>query len=232
MNFKATFAALGTAAFLASGAGAALADGHTKYAEPEHYGWQWYVELLAGGAIPNDYDVTLAGGPNAAAVYDPDFGFGFAALVGFYVNPDWRLDFSYSYGTAGDGNLSGFGAHAGDVVAHTFLVNAYYEFDELATIPITPWIGAGIGFINYDYDQLGLIGGTFVINDSDSAFAGALHAGFDYALTENIDLTARYSLLFAGSHDVVASNGTTTVSVDGPIENAFFGGIRIKFPPM
>ena len=235
MKFTSTLAALGAAAMIGMGAGAAQADGHTKYAEPQHYGWQWYVELVAGGPLPNDYDVVLSGGPNAAAVYDPDSGFGIAAALGVYLNEDWRAEIAYTYATAGDGSLSGFGAHVGDVDAHTVLFNAYYEFDELAGIPLTPWVGAGLGFITYDYSGLGLspaLGGTFVINDSDTAFAGALHVGFDYAITENLDLTARYTALFVGDHDVIASNGTTLVSVDGTVENALFGGIKYKFPPM
>jgi hypothetical protein len=225
---------LAAAGLLALGAGFALADGHTKYAGDSYSGWEWYVELVAGGPIPKDYDNTI--GTIGPTVYDPDSGFGFGALAGFYFAENMRADVSFTYGNVGEGVLTvnATGAvlpHAGDVNGYNVLFNAYYEFDELAGLPLTPWIGVGVGFQTYDYDNLGAIGGAFVINDSDTVFTGALHAGFDYALTSNFDLVGRYSLVLVGDHDVVTSTGLP-VAVDGGVENAFFGGIRFKLPPM
>ncbi|MEM8877280.1 MAG: outer membrane beta-barrel protein [Pseudomonadota bacterium] len=234
MKIKTTFAALGTAAFLVSGAGAALADGHTKYAEPEHYGWEWYVELLAGGPIPNEYDSTVTG--LGSIEYDPDSAFGVVGLIGIQFNENWRADYSTSYATAGDGvatgPLIGVVPHSGDVDAWTFLWNVYYEFNDVFDIPLTPWVGAGIGFTVFDYNNLGAaVAPAFVINDSDTAFTGAFHAGFDYELTPNVDLVGRYALILIDSHDVITTTGLN-VAADSTVENAFYGGVRIKLGPL
>lgn len=234
MKFKSTLAALGAAATIGMGAGAAQADGHTKYAEPQHYGWQWYVELLAGGPLPNDYDSVLTGTTALGPVeYDPDMGFGVVGLVGVQFDPNWRADISISYATAGDGiatgpAIAGGAPHSGDVDAYTFLANVYYEFTQFTDLPITPWIGVGIGFTSFDYDNLGAIGGAFTINDSDTAFTGALHVGFDWELTPAVDLVGRYALILNDDHTVTGTDGTI-ISADSTVDNALYGGIRIKF---
>lgn len=209
---------------LVSAAGFASADGHTSAGTP------WYGELLAGGPIPHDFDLTfLPGGP--AAVYDPDSGFLFAASVGKYLTDNIRADINVAYAWAGDGAVTLAGGavvpHTGTVSNTTIMANAYYEFANVLTT-VTPWIGAGVGAAIFNYDNLG--GAGFQYNDNDTAFTGALHLGADVEITKMVDFTARYSLNWVASHSVSATTaGAVPISVDSHVNNVFTVGFRVKF---
>ncbi|MEM8877281.1 MAG: outer membrane beta-barrel protein [Pseudomonadota bacterium] len=232
MNTKNTLTALALAGAMTLGATAVQAQSPLP-TDRTWFNYEYYAEIAVGGPIDNDYDVVV----NVVnpAVYDPDGGFAIAGALGAYVLPNVRAEVALNYATGGDGTLTGFGPHAGDIDVFTVLFNGYYEFDEYgfagdADLTLTPWVGAGLGFQTFDYDNLGLINGMFTISDSDTVFAGALHAGVDIAITPTVDLVGRYSLAFVESHDVVGNNGTP-VAVDSTVENVFFGGLRLKLNP-
>jgi outer membrane protein W len=190
-----------------------------------------YFEGFVGGPIPQDYEATLGGGFGEAE-WDPDVGLMFGGAVGTYVTDAVRAEISYSYSWAEDGQvtLASGGApipHSGSVNVHTLMASGFYEFylgDDGG--PFTPWVGAGLGLTIYDYDNLGATGGAFVYDGSDTAFTGALHAGFDIALSDRIDLTGRYSLAFIDGHDVGSTPAGVPLSADSVVENVFLIGLR------
>ena len=49
---------------------------------------------------------------------------------------------------------------------------------------------------HYDVNRIGFPGGAFVIDDSDTAFIGLLHAGLDIPLTPQFTGTVRYTAAF------------------------------------
>ncbi|MCC0050489.1 MAG: outer membrane beta-barrel protein [Rhodobiaceae bacterium] len=181
--------------------------------------WSWYFEIAAGGAIPYGHDVTVNGTPGE---YEPDSGFGLAGAIGAYFQNNVRGEVAVSWFRGNDGVALGF-PHTGGLNVIDVLANVYYEFPEWGGSQFTPWVGAGLGFVVFDYDNLGA---GFFFNDSDVAIAGALHAGFDYAISDRVDLTGRYTLAIHGSHDV--TSGANTASADSSVEHAFMGGIRVK----
>ncbi len=190
----------------------------------------WYVEGLLGGAIPRDYDFTFQpAGP--VGTYDPDGGFGFMVGVGKYFTENVRADVTaaFAWGTDGAVTLPGpvVVPHTGTIGAYTFLGNIYYEFTDVAP-QITPWVGIGAGFTVFDYNNLG--GAGFQYNDSDIAFTAAAHLGVDYAMTDKLDLTARYTLSWTGEHSVSATTaGPVPITADDQINNSFGIGLRYKF---
>jgi hypothetical protein len=75
-------------------------------------------------------------------------------------------------------------------------------------------------------NNLGAVGGTFVINDSRTTAGFLLHAGFDIPIGRQFALTARYSLAYTGSMtfaSVPAGNATTRGAT---YDNLFTGGLR------
>ncbi|MCB1391338.1 MAG: outer membrane beta-barrel protein [Rhodobacteraceae bacterium] len=222
MKFKTLAAAAIAGAMMTAGGSAAQA---ADYNAGTMAGWDWYVEILAGAGVPIGHDATVGGTPGE---YTPDNGFGLAGAVGTYLRDNVRGELWVSWFRGGDGTMTPFGPHSGNVNAIDILGNVYYEFQNWGGSQFTPWVGAGLGIVIFDYDGLGLTGGAFTLEDSDVAFAGALHAGFDYAVSDRVDFTGRYSMAIHGSHDIVASNGVTPISVDSSVEHAFMVGLRMK----
>lgn len=184
----------------------------------------WYLEARIGGPLPRSYDFTGA----IVGTYDPDPGLMIAGNIGKYLTPNIRVDLGISHAWGNDGVVFAPGPvpHTGRVSATTILGNAYYEFNDFSGL--TPWLGVGLGATIFDYNNLG--GGAFFFNDSAAAFTAAFHAGVDYALSESIDLTGRYTLSWTGSHSISTTTaGPVPITVDDQINNIFTVGIRWKF---
>ncbi len=189
----------------------------------------WYMELRFGGPLPKGYDTTITTF-GVRGSYEPDPGFMFAVDVGKYLTPNVRaeLDLSYAWGTDGTFVVPGPNVpHTGSVGVFTAMANALYEFD--MGNRWTPFVGAGAGVSIFSYNDLG--GAGYQINDTAAALSLAAHVGMDYALTEKIDLTGRYTLAWTDSHKVTATPafGNVNHTVHSHINHIFTVGLRVKF---
>lgn len=188
----------------------------------------FYLEIRLGGPLPRDYDVT----GTVVGQYDPDPGFMLAGTLGKYLTSNIRADIDISHAWAGDGvfNLTAGPPavpHTGDVSATTILGNIFYEFSEM-DYGITPWVGVGAGATIFDYDRLG--GAGFQYSDSDTALTIVGHLGADYAISENLDLTGRYTLSWTDDHSIAATNvGPNPINIADQINHTFTVGLRFKF---
>lgn len=229
---------LGSAALAAAMAvsGPALsADLLTAPVDPvfdEVFARQMYIEARIGAPLPSDVDVTFSTGPTGE--YDADSGLHIAALLGMYFTPNWRGDIGFSWTRASDGNFAFTGGgpipHAGDTNIYTFMANVYYGFDMGGAV--SPFVGGGLGFSIFDVDNLGAVGGAFTVDDSDTTFTAAFHAGLDVDLTENVILTGRYSLVY--NSDATFSTapvgvGPATVNQDSAFHHVLSAGLRVLF---
>lgn len=179
----------------------------------------YYLELRLGGPIPREYDFSGA----FTGSYDPDSDFFIAGGVGKYFAPNIRGDVMISYGRGSDGVAYAPGPvpHTGSISATSILANGYYLFNDV--VPgVTPFVGAGAGVTIFNYNNLG--GGTF-FNDSASAATVAAHVGFDYALSDMVDLTGRYSLTWTDSHSI---SNPVVLNAGSHTNNIFTVGLRIK----
>lgn len=79
----------------------------------------------------------------------------------------------------------------GDVGALSLMANGYWDFENLS--PVTPYLGAGIGFANVSLNDVRDAEGAFV-DDDDVVFAYQFGAGVAFALNETmaLDLGYRY----------------------------------------
>lgn len=129
--------------------------------------------LAIGGAIGYDFDSFRA-----------------EAEVGFQQN-----DLDTSDWTENDGGESSSGSESfidGDISSTSFFANGYYDIKNSSAF--TPYIGAGIGYINVEINDAQVdIGDTPYSND-DSAFAYQFMLGASYAFNKNfsLDLSYRY----------------------------------------
>lgn len=108
------------------------------------------------------------------------------------------------------------------------MLNGYYVFSNLSP-RVQPFLGAGVGVATYDVNRLGAVGGAFVIDDSDTTIALALHAGVDVPVTRSVVLTARYSLAYTGSMSFNSVPPGSTTTRDATFDHIFSGGIRVYF---
>lgn len=132
----------------------------------------WYVGLHAGLNFRSDGDLTLT--PGATTEIGSDTGLAGGISLGyvppttmaFFNNTRWELEFAYR---ANDNdNVDG------DISSLNYYANLYYDFNNDS--PWTPYVGAGIGLTNVDYD-------TLAVNGDDTVLGWQLLAGLSYAPT-------------------------------------------------
>ena len=122
--------------------------------------------------------------PGYAILGQVGYGFGKIRLEG---ELGWRQNeinkFSDDFGDHSvDGNISGV----------SFMGNVYYDF--VNSSKWTPFVGAGIGGIDLNFDNL-KAGGVPVTNDGDFVFAYQGIAGVSYAVNEQLSIKADYRYL-------------------------------------
>jgi opacity protein-like surface antigen len=157
-------------------------------------GTGFYVKTDLGGTLVQDTDLTEFFGPVAPGTkvkFDPGFRAGFTG--GYQVTP-WF---------AGEAEI-GFMQNQIDFITGAdrvhdtwfsnvpFLANAKFQFPNPS--PLTPYIGAGVGFTEsiLSVDQISL-GGTSLNGDLyDTEFAYQAFAGLRYRLNERMGLSVEY----------------------------------------
>lgn len=77
----------------------------------------------------------------------------------------------------------------GDVSALSFMVNGYFDWQNPS--PLTPYLGAGIGFARVSMNDL-KVEGVRLVDDSDTVFAYQLAAGVGWEFMPNLTLDLGY----------------------------------------
>ena len=181
-----------------------------------------YVQLDVGLAIAGDSDISL-GGLSGVVEFDPGFAVGGA--VGYRFQEYLRAELNLSYRQADIDKLTVLGyvlEGAGDVGAFTTLVNLYYDIN--LGLPVTPYVGAGIGIALIDVDS-DSAANVLIVNDDSTEFAWNVMAGAASSATDNVDLTFGYRYL--SSTD--AKLDATVVGVGNFTMDAEFGVHEVMF---
>lgn len=90
---------------------------------------------------------------------------------------------------------------SGQVETHTYMVNAYYDFD--LGLAFTPYVGIGLG--NTTYDVSYVPGGVSVIDDESNKFTWQLMAGASYDINDALQVYASWRFRDGENH----SSGST-----------------------
>ncbi|MCR4379392.1 MAG: OmpA family protein [Rhodospirillales bacterium] len=143
--------------------------------------------------------------------------------LGYDYGSNWRAEVELSRRANDLDSVAGATA-AGKMQATSLMANAIYDFD--INSPVTPYLGAGLGFSQVKLKNASPFGASS-INDSDRALAYQGIAGLSYAVNETIDLFADYRYFATRDLDVNTAAGTAA-SFDASTHSVM-AGLRFNF---
>jgi len=171
-----------------------------------------YVGVNGGASILSDSD--LSGDATGSISYDT--GYSIEGAVGYAFETSWRAELALNW-QENDYDVvsipSGYGMSGLSVMA-----NGYYDFK--AGAGFTPYLFAGLGFLNGEID--GELGEKY----DDTVFAGQLGFGVGYAITEHVILDLKYKYFMAQDLEIKDGSDRINVSLDG---SQIQFGVRYQF---
>lgn len=174
-----------------------------------------YLGVAGGVSVFHDSDSKISGLPPIVMEYDS--GFGFSGSLGYRFD-NGRIEGEFGYRKADVSKLSALGTSVNitgvDATVKSYMINGFYDMPT-DTI-IKPYLGGGIGLMNYELNDNGSK------NDADS-FGYQLIAGLGFELSKTVTLDFSYRLQGAASD---FENGGDTISY---MSSSLFGGMRINF---
>lgn len=200
-----------TTAFLCSVSAAALAQQTSGL----------YLGLGGGANFARDADVS-GGGISTETQFDT--GWAGIGSVGYGFGNGLRLEFEAGYRDNDIDGVSGVSGAGGSVNVWSGMLNLLYDIP--TGIPLTPYIGAGVGYARVKADSVN-VSGTAVMDDSDNVFAYQGIVGASYGLTPNLKLALDYRY-FATQDPEFSTN--TGVKVDSEYSaHTVLLGLRWEF---
>lgn len=137
-----------------------------------------YLGAAAATAVFHDADYDGAGGGEV----EYQVGFAVNASAGMPFKP-LRLELDYGYARA---DTKGEG---GEFTIMSLMLNGYYDI-ELPSAPVSPFLGAGLGYLYGSMDGKDVLGRN--VDDSDTAFGYQLTAGVTRHINDYLDLDVYY----------------------------------------
>jgi outer membrane protein OmpA-like peptidoglycan-associated protein len=183
----------------------------------------WYIGAGAGVTFPDSADIS-----GGAVSTDADFDTGWAGVgsLGYAYGNGLRTEIEVGYRQNDIGDLSGVAGGTGDSDALNAMINGLYDFHNSSDF--TPYVGAGIGWLNLNLDGVTPVGGA-TLDDSDDVLAYQGIVGIGYSLTEQIDLFVDYRYLGTEDASMRTSAG---VNVDVEYDShTVLAGLRIGLTP-
>lgn len=150
-----------------------------------------YVGVSAGVFMPHESDVSTPGFSDGELEYDMGFGFDVKAGVNLY---DFRLEGEFGYKSADVDEFTdasgSFNIRDVDVTVLSFMANGYYDFR--TNTRLKPYVGAGIGFLNFEVDDSGS-------RSDDTTFGYQFTAGVSVPIDRFLSLDFYYRFQGSGS---------------------------------
>jgi opacity protein-like surface antigen len=174
-----------------------------------------YVGAAGGVSIFHDSDFNSPGFPTVKASYDTGFGFN---LNGGYNFDGFRVEGEFGYKASDLDKASALDLNGtfinSDATIMSYMVNGLYDYKN--TSAFTPFIGAGLGLINGEFN----FNGNKV---EDTVFGYQLIAGVGYALNRNVTIDVSYQ--FQGAASDFEKNGDKFSYMSSNV----YGGVRYNF---
>lgn len=184
-----------------------------------------YVGVQLGATLLDDSSSDYNNLPLSFDIeYDPGFNVGTTGGVDFGMA---RVEAELTYRQNDVDSLKALGTSfstGGDVSALSLMANGFFDIE--TNSPVTPYIGAGIGFANVSLNDV-TESGTLFVDDDDTVFAYQFGLGVAFDLSDllTLDLGYRY----------FATLDPEFTDVDGDTFESEYGGhnldvgLRIKF---
>ncbi|MBF0250368.1 MAG: porin family protein, partial [Alphaproteobacteria bacterium] len=122
-----------------------------------------------------------------------------ALFLGYDYGNAWRTELELSRRGGADLSTVSGTAATGDVSATSLMANVAYDFD--LGLPVTPYLGAGLGLSRVDMSNARPFGASS-IDDTDNALGLQGIAGLSYAINDNLDAFADYRYFTARNVDL------------------------------
>lgn len=182
-------------------------------AHADDYSWDWlqnkhqpkgyYVGAGGLAVFQEDSDTDVAGADNTI-----EFGPGWGVVVngGYAWGNGFRTEGEFSWRRSNVDNTTGVGSNNGDgnIDNAAFMGNVLYDFD--TGTRFTPYIGAGIGAVITDVDDIGLVNNR-VLSGERLKFGYQAIGGVSYAIDNNWALTTEYRYFGTTDSEVRTSTG-------------------------
>lgn len=179
--------------------------GHAHAQDAADWRQGLYVKGAGAVNVMRDHDFNTASGQIDT---DMDTGYGISGAVGYdYGQVRAEVEMAYRQNDVSSHTLAGTGALAnpgGDVSSLAVMVNGYYDFDTQS--PLTPYVGAGIGVANVDFQDYAS-GATNAMSGDDTTFAYQAIAGLEYEFVDHLSALVEYRYFATSDIDVDSTLG-------------------------
>jgi len=241
-------ALLGTALLLAPGIAAAQPVSGLYIAGGLGANWLMESDLSSSGQLSN-----ALGTQGFSTTGELSFEWGYVGVIslGWGFGNGVRAEVEGNYRTNDLDDVSGFGGTAtasGSSISYGVMANVFYDFDLAAWgvntggINIQPYIGAGIGYVWREFDdvRVGVLGSQIRTDGSDGRFAYQAIVGVGFPLHQyvpGLTLTAEYRFLGTLEHeyDTTSGGGAFTISESRTesenYNHSIMIGLRYAFNP-
>ncbi len=194
-----------------------------------------YFSGNLGVSLLSDSDINRPGAFafTGEVTYDPGFRVG-GALGYDFGSFRAEGEIAYRSNDTDEGAIFGVccGPVDGDVSALSFMANGYYDF-HMASSPLVPYLGLGVGFANVTADITApTISSLALIDDSDIVFAYQFMAGVGYNINPTTTLTVDYR--YFATSDPEFPSGPAFIPGLSDIESEYSNhsfniGVRVAF---
>ena len=199
---------------------------------------KWYGSVNAGVTFLNDIGVSgsaSGGGYTVTAAFDLTFdeGASFGGAVGYVISDFVRTELELGYQSIEYDkiNISGNVTYGATTVAYTGEADVNGEIDALHLLTnviltplgnktlfgasVTPLVGAGIGFFDYESTITAIGTQTATSEVSSTDFLASIMAGLEYASSQQVTWAIKYRHAWADT----GKNGTEDAEADSIIAN-------------
>jgi outer membrane protein OmpA-like peptidoglycan-associated protein len=208
-----------------------------------------YLGAGIGGNYLDKSDATGQSAADKAALQNAfgtqtlstEFAWGYAGVLslgwGFGNGLRAEIEGNYRQNDVSDvkaGNAAQSG-HTGTASSYGAMLNLLYDINLNGALGgITPYVGAGLGYIVHDYDEVGTnIGGNKRVVTGDSgAFGGQAIVGLSVPISAvpGLAMTAEYRFMMTEGHEIDNNNAGTRTKVDvDNVNHSLLVGLRYAF---
>ena len=200
--------------------------------------WQQNTDLkgsvnnAAGTKIENEFDIGYVGVLS--------LGWGFGNGLRAEIEGNYRSN-EVSETKVGGGSIQGTASPTGTAVSYGVMANVLYDFNLGSALGgIVPYLGAGVGYIWHDYQDVGASfsnGDKTVYNGNTGAlgYQAIVGAALPIASVPGLAVTAEYRFLGTTGHDIngtVNRTGQADVRLNSDVDNfnhSLLIGLRYAF---
>ena len=193
------------------------------------------MSLKGGYSILHDSTLGNEKDPTGSSVLKLDNSHFLGGSLGYDFNGRWRAEAEvthqiFSVDKVSDNATGALVDGSGDITGLGLTLNGFYDFSS-ADSKFTPYIGAGVGAVYVDADDVTRPGRS-TFNDTAYAPTGLAMIGISYDLTKSIPLTTGYRFQWVGvlNGDHTRSNGTQySIETDHIFIHSVTAGLRFTF---